>query len=341
MVKLFESEVKKGLIVAKRRELLGTPITLIYRADGTKLPDISRYIQHPEHYRGDPTNVDFIVDYRNLFARLVGRYDPGVHGEWNPQELLQEGIFTAEDFDYNSVRDLAFLITLKAGQLFANPNLYHNKAFTDSYLNIIKKGYMLSDEIQKQVGLSPIRNMQGVTDLMILTAGYGAIKGYRDLPINYYERLPNAVAVNGKRFLMSGQKTGDMAVAMTIEGNRESFIEALDGKIIAAPEVVLASGASFIAVGLIAEEVEAQPAQLILNTFAASKQGTLLTHEILTSIGINHNLRNLASNDELNNQHYLIGDTAVGDAGDVVRGSSWFNVEELSKHYPSLTGSNF
>lgn len=281
MVIPFETEVNKGLIVAKRKELLGTPITLIYRADGTKLPDISPYIQHPEHYRGDPTNVDYIVDYQNLFTGLVGLYNPDVHGKWDPQKLLTEQIIAAEDFDYNSARDLAFLITLKAGQLFADPKLYRQQTFTDAYLEVIKRGYRLSDKIQGQVGLTTIRNMRNVTDLMILAAGYGATKAYREYSILDYSPVPNAIAVNGKRFLMTGQKKGDMAVAMTIEGDRRSFIETLNGNITAIPEVVLASGASFIAVGLIAKELGAQPTEMILNTFAASKQGTLLTHEIL------------------------------------------------------------
>ncbi len=293
--------------------LFGTRIEVITAPVGTTM-DVSHLIKHPEEYHGDPTQVHHLINFGQLFTRLIGRH------RYEPGSLAGRRIIVAEDVspERKDIAEVGTAVTTIAAALMQNPNLYDNKDYGEAYYQLVKRGYALLKELEEEFSVGG----QNGLPISLLRGGAVATRAARG--VHKEAVIWKEVGIISKRTHLIDKPDTDLAVTITWK-DRNQAAEMSDKSLDIADIVNPASGASIIAAVLAAKEHGFTPKQVNLRAIMIAYEGAVFTQNVLRVLGVDTTIYALAGSDELNSQYYLVGNNYdgkpryVGDAGNATR----------------------
>lgn len=272
--------------------------------------NIRSLLRDTDSYHGD-YNVTYLLDFQDVTLPLIGTYNENVFGTWNEKELEKEHIFVYEYY-FDEAKRIVEDIKLLAQKLITNASLYDDKVFCTEYFQLVKQGYVLV-ETHKNRFVSPTND---ATPISLERAGLVCTRAAKQLEQN--ATIPNEIRVIAKRTHLTKDPENYLSVSITWRDKTLLQTE-VKNKTVEVSDTVIASGASIAACIVAAIEENAKPAALVNRSIIATKQGVRLLQQSLHQLNVPTTFLSLGIAEELNSAYYLVGERAVGDAGQVLR----------------------
>lgn len=291
-------------------------------------PDLAKRVVDYEGIaaRCDTTQLQFLVDYGDMFEHLIGEQEAPRHittgsGRLDPDKLQNLGcrVLELENFDAYSMADR---LTMLANQIITkglDPKL------CAEYARIAEHGFSLMRDLAPIKGIDSDGNVDTDTRIVPLVRGSLPVSRMM-LGVDKNARIPEEHWVDAKRVRLHGGAATDLAGL--IRWREKNNAEHLIGKHIVLPDFVNpASYASSLAM-LITLRILARKTHVgyqVLSdishrSFAVTLQGMLNARKLIQQVaGVqNPEFVAIALGFELDSKYYLTGKRVVADAGDVL-----------------------
>jgi len=285
----------------------GNIIRITMAPAGTKM-DISDILLDRASFHGSP-EVDDLVQFGPALESLRGTFDSSVGVFADRNRLPDNGIHVLSDHDYQALWLVGEIDTL-AQRVIADSKLYDDAAFCRDYFGLAKEGFGLVRKFAKSIG----EQTDDFTPLTLERAGFVTTRLAAGVELD--ADVPNEIRVVTKRAHHIKGNKEDLMVS--VRWRNLNNILAIDSATLGIADFVNpASGASTLAVLLVARQCDVTPEKVVHESFMASEQGIAFSHRILQTMGIVPVFYTLGTTKHLTDQYYL-RDPAVADAGDVL-----------------------
>lgn len=300
-----------GMAAAKKSDLMfgGYPIEVHTALPGTRIDILSELVD-PADFHGD-THVDHVVRFGGAFVGLIGE-DWGQYGEWDSDQLPNEGIVVLEHY-YPEAQRLVGDINLLAGRFIRDPRTYNDLGACREYYELAKNGYDFLRGLEDEIGFT----IKGTTPVSLERAGLVSTR--LALGLEKDASVLSEFRVVTKRTHLKDEPPTHLTA--TVSWREPNLLaEAIGGQEITVADFVNpASGASVAAFVAAAGTQDALPTMINHRSILVTSQGVRFTQRALEHLGIKTTFYSLGVCMELDDHYYLTGGKPVGDAGHALR----------------------
>ncbi|OGK20993.1 hypothetical protein A2866_02650 [Candidatus Roizmanbacteria bacterium RIFCSPHIGHO2_01_FULL_39_8] len=297
-----------------KRTLEQAPIT--YKTYGTgkveiahlqgKRFDVLPFLKDPDYYKGTGASpyVDYLVNFGDTFAGLIGEYD-GQYGTWGkPEDLAQDGIIVLQYF-VEEASDIIRRIDEHSAK-----GLYNDQGWQQNYYEMAKFAYSLLRKYEEQFRIGPIQRP-------VALERAGLVSDRLAMNLQKDARIKNETRVITKRVHLVGEEQGEVATSVIWRDVNQLHI--LNGQLIDVVDFVNpASGASTAGVILAAGQEGVRPSHVVHRSVSATRQGIMFNRMALNYLGIGSSFITVGETGRMSTKFYLES-PGVGDAGEALR----------------------